>query len=378
MWHGSIGSYQSLIPDSSASVPLILQGMSQMSQHIYRHIQTCLQDAKDIVIVPRRTYRDPFRGGDNVLVLADTYEDQLLVVVEFLCHWVSKWQMLLAKRGMTLPKYVLHGFKYLQGPSNCISIDADRVLCAGALWWWARPWQGHQVQCTCCLPSSTSVATPGLHHIGCPAAKHSAPLLDCPARVTRQMKLIAVVYSGHAASWRNRRGKHLKKMSCLTSDTWRVLRCFPRAATCVSATSMMESVLPKSLVHTGYFKTQRRPFVRVFVLTLFGTLSFSVLCPSLSFQDPWFGFEQEYYLIDPKTKWPLGWPAGRYPDKDTDAWHNNCITWQNLAKRPTWYRLGQGVEFAWICQPSNLQVYVMLEQIQYLRYIMLHISTTFW
>jgi hypothetical protein len=109
---------------------------------------------------------------------------------------------------------------------------------------------------------------------------------------------------------------------------------------------MMESVLPKSLVHTGYFKTQRRPFVRVFVLTLFGTLSFSVLCPSLSFQDPWFGFEQEYYLIDPKTKWPLGWPAGRYPDKDTDAWHNNCITWQNLAKRPTWYRLGQGVEFA--------------------------------
>ena len=108
--------------------------MSQMSQHIYRHIQTCLQDAKDIVIVPRRTYRDPFRGGDNVLVLADTYEDQLLVVVEFLCYWVSKWQMLLAKRGMTLPKYVLHGFKYLQDPSNCISIDADRVLRAGALW----------------------------------------------------------------------------------------------------------------------------------------------------------------------------------------------------------------------------------------------------
>eukprot|EP00438_Fugacium_kawagutii_P015054 Skav217577 [mRNA] locus=scaffold129:176486:180644:- [translate_table: standard] len=32
-------------------------------------------DAKDIVIVPRRTYRDPFRGGDNVIVLADTYED---------------------------------------------------------------------------------------------------------------------------------------------------------------------------------------------------------------------------------------------------------------------------------------------------------------
>eukprot|EP00913_Durusdinium_trenchii_P025162 g23621.t1 len=34
-------------------------------------------------------------------------------------------------------------------------------------------------------------------------------------------------------------------------------------------------------------------------------------------EDPWFGFEQEYYLLDPKTKWPLGWPAGKYPDKET-------------------------------------------------------------
>ena len=53
---------------------------------MYRHIQTRVQDAKDIVIVPRRTYRDPFRGGDNVLVLADTYEDQLLVVMGK-CLW---------------------------------------------------------------------------------------------------------------------------------------------------------------------------------------------------------------------------------------------------------------------------------------------------
>ena len=58
-------------------------------------------------------------------------------------------------------------------------------------------------------------------------------------------------------------------------------------------------------------------FVRVFALSLFATLSF---------QDPWFGFEQEYYLIDPKTKWPLGWPKGRYPDKDTDTWQNDQRT----------------------------------------------------
>ena len=33
------------------------------------------QDAKDIVIVPRRMYRDPFRpGNNNIIVLADTYQ----------------------------------------------------------------------------------------------------------------------------------------------------------------------------------------------------------------------------------------------------------------------------------------------------------------
>ena len=25
-------------------------------------------------LVPRRIYKDPFRGGDNIIVLADTYE----------------------------------------------------------------------------------------------------------------------------------------------------------------------------------------------------------------------------------------------------------------------------------------------------------------
>lgn len=31
-------------------------------------------------------------------------------------------------------------------------------------------------------------------------------------------------------------------------------------------------------------------------------------------EDPWFGFEQEYYLLDAQTSWPLGWPARGYPD----------------------------------------------------------------
>jgi len=32
-------------------------------------------------------------------------------------------------------------------------------------------------------------------------------------------------------------------------------------------------------------------------------------------EDPWFGIEQEYYLLDAASHWPLGWPRGSYPGR---------------------------------------------------------------
>jgi len=35
--------------------------------------------------------------------------------------------------------------------------------------------------------------------------------------------------------------------------------------------------------------------------------------PKVAGEEPWYGIEQEYALLDPKTKWPFGWPESGYP-----------------------------------------------------------------
>lgn len=37
-------------------------------------------------------------------------------------------------------------------------------------------------------------------------------------------------------------------------------------------------------------------------------------------EEPWFGIEQEYYILDPATKWPLGW-SGYFDPKTSDLQH---------------------------------------------------------
>ena len=285
---------------------------------------------------------------------------------KFLCYWVSKGQMLvaIAKCGMTLVKSLLEGLKDLQGPSNCISMHFDRVLlCAGAHWWWARPWQGHQVQCTCCLPSSTSVATPG-HHIGCLAVEHSA-LLDSNQQQQESTRdkwswLLLSIQAmqqaediGEANTWSKE-----NKMSYLMSDTWRVLPCF--SAPCHMCVRNKRGGIYFAKAFGTHRVLQKTIYIACIAVCEGSCLAF---VRYFVFPGPLVWFWTRVLPHWPKDEMAVGMAK-----REVSRQRHRC-----LAKRPK-NLASPGTGLCRTCQqPRNLRFYAILEHLQYLRYIYLQL-----
>ena len=174
--------------------------------------------------MPRAIYKDPFRGGDNILVMCDAYEPPRV-----------------------LPDGTVTALKPI--PTNtraaCAEVRAAVRACRAA----ARRGLGWRTSRTARRPG------PG-----------AAPLPRCPAAAPTQTMPLP------------QPALHTRTPAC----------CQPRRSS-----TQPSPLLTRPAAHPALPAPQ--------------------VMEKCKAEEPWFGIEQEYTLLNARTKWPLGWPTNGYP-----------------------------------------------------------------